>query len=248
MEGAAVLGRLSWQRATVVGLREETATARTLTLEVDGWSGHRPGQHVDVRLTAPDGYTAVRPYSIATPVNGSRIDVTVALVEDGEVSSYLVSGTEVGTEMEVRGPLGGWFVWNRDDPVPVQLIGGGVGVAPLMAMLREHGGVAERHPMRLLYSTRSPETLLYATELASRTQNPVPASAVTIMYTRNAPDTAARPAGRLTGSDIAAYGLPPTPRTRCYVCGPTGFVEAAVELLLKAGLATDNIRTERFGP
>ena len=242
------MGRLSWQRATVVDIREETATARTLTLEVDGWSGHRPGQHVDIRLTAPDGYTAVRPYSVATPVNGSRIDVTVALVEDGEVSSYLVSGAEVGTEMEVRGPLGGWFIWNRDDPVPVQLIGGGVGVAPLMAMLREHDRVAERHPMRLLYSTRGLETLLYAAELASRIQNPVPASAVTIVYTRNAPDTAVRPAGRLTGSDIAAYALPPTPRTRCYVCGPTGFVEAAVELLLKAGFATDNIRTERFGP
>ena len=242
------MGRLSWQHATVVGIREETATARTLTLEVDGWSGHRPGQHVDVRLTAPDGYTAVRPYSIATPANGSRIDVTVALVKDGEVSSYLVSGTEIGTEMEVRGPLGGWFVWNRDDPVPVQLIGGGVGVAPLMAMLREHDRVAERHPMRLLYSTRGPETLLYAAELARRTQNPVPASAVTVLYTRNPPDTAARPAGRLTVSDIAAYGLPPLPRTRCYVCGSTGFVEAAIGLLLKAGFATDNIRAERFGP
>jgi ferredoxin-NADP reductase len=248
VEGAAELGRLSWQRATVVGTREETATARTLTLEVDGWSGHRPGQHVDVRLTAPDGYTAVRPYSIATPANGSRIDVTVALVENGEVSSYLVSGTEVGTEMDVRGPLGGWFVWNRDDPVPVQLVGGGVGVAPLVAMLREHDRVAERHPMSLLYSTRGPETLLYAAELAWRTQNSVPASAVTVLYTRNPPATAARPAGRLTISDLAAYGLPPSPRTRCYVCGPTGFVETAIELLLKAGFATDNIRAERFGP
>ncbi len=112
------MGRLSWQHTTVVAVRDETATARTLTLEVDGWSGHRPGQHVDIRLVAADGYTAIRPYSIATPTDGSRIDVTVALVEDGEVSSYLVSVTEVGTEMEVRGPLGGWFVWDRTIPRP----------------------------------------------------------------------------------------------------------------------------------
>lgn len=239
---------MSWQRATVLGVREESATARTLTLQVDGWSGHRPGQHVDVRLTASDGYTAVRPYSIATPANGSRIDVTVGLVEDGEVSTYLFSGTEAGTELEVRGPLGGWFVWNRNDPAPVQLVGGGVGVAPLMAMLREHDRVAERHPMNLLYSTRSPETVLYAAELARRTQSPFPPSAVTVLYSRNPPATAARPAGRLTASDIAAYGLPPLPRTRCYVCGSTGFVEAAIEILLKAGFVTDNIRAERFGP
>ena len=232
----------------MVAIRDETATARTLTLEVDGWSSHRPGQHVDLRLTAVDGYTAVRPYSIATPASGSRIDVTVALVEDGEVSSYLVSGTDAGTVMEVRGPLGGWFVWDRDDPAPVQLIGGGVGVAPLMAMLREHDGVAERHPMHLLYSTRSPATLLYATELARRTEDADPASVVTVLYTRKAPDAAPRPAGRLTASDITTYGLPPTPRTTCYVCGPTGFVEESIDLLITAGFAANNIRAERFGP
>lgn len=232
----------------MVAVREETSTARTLTLLVEDWHGHRPGQHVDVRLTAPDGYTAVRPYSVATPTDDSRIDLTVALVEDGEVSSYLVRGTEVGTTMEVRGPLGGWFVWDRDDPAPVQLLAGGVGVVPLIAMLREHDSANERHPMRLLYSTRGPHTLLYGPELGCRTANPDPASGVTVLYTRKAPDDAARPSGRLTGSDIAAYALPPSSGVRCYVCGPTGFVEAGIELLVSAGFATDNIRAERFGP
>jgi ferredoxin-NADP reductase len=242
------LGGLTWQRATVVEVRDESDTARTLTLELDGWKGHRAGQHVDLRLTSPDGYTAVRPYSIATPTNGARIDLTVDLVEDGEVSSYLVTGAGVGAEMEVRGPLGGWFVWDRDDPAPVQLLGGGVGVAPLMAMLREHHRLTDRHPMRLLYSTRSPASLLYAEEIADLADDPDPASAVTVLYTRQPPDAAARPAGRISLSDITTYALPASPRTRCYVCGSTGFVEAGIEFLLTAGFATDNIRAERFGP
>ena len=215
---------------------------------VDGWHGHRPGQHVDVRLTALDGYTAVRPYSLAMPTDGARIDITVALVEDGEVSSYLVRGARVGTELEVRGPLGGWFVWDREDSAPVQLLGGGVGVVPLMAMLREHDRVPERHPMRLLYSTRSPEALLFGAELTRRAVPGAPPSTVTVLYTRSAPDDAARPSGRLSASDIAAYALPPSPRTRCYVCGPTGFVETGIELLETAGFAASNIRAERFGP
>jgi ferredoxin-NADP reductase len=241
------LGRLTWQRARVVGVLDETATARTLTLEIDAWSAHRPGQHVDVRLTAADGYTAVRPYSIATPANGSRIDLTVELTEKGEVSTYLVGGTKTGTELEVRGPLGGWFVWDGADPAPVQLVGGGVGVAPLMAMLRAHDWVAERGPMRLLYSVRSPKTLLYATELAGRIRSQDPTSAVTVLYSRASPDTEPRPPARITTSDIETYGLPPVPGTRCYVCGSTGFVEAAIELLIEAGFAADNIRAERFG-
>jgi ferredoxin-NADP reductase len=238
------LGRLTWRPATVVGVHDETATARTLTLEVRDWTGHRAGQHVDVRLTAPDGYTAVRPYSIATPADGSYIDLTVALVEDGEVSPYLVCGTGVGTELEVRGPLGGWFVWDADDVAPVQLVGGGVGVAPLLAMLRAHDRVTAPRPMRLLYATRSPETMLYAPELTRRVHAD---DAVTVVYTRKPPDDSVRPAGRITVADLAAYGLPPAPGTRCYVCGPTGFVEAAIQLLLEAGFAAGDIRAERFG-
>ncbi|NIK61379.1 FAD-binding oxidoreductase [Kribbella shirazensis] len=241
------MARLTWQRATVVGVLDETATARTLTLEIDAWSAHRPGQHVDVRLTASDGYTAVRPYSIATPPNGSRIDLTVGLADNGEVSSYLVAGAGIGTELEVRGPLGGWFIWDRDDPAPVQLVGAGVGVAPLMAVLRAHDSVTGRGPMRLLYSSRSPETLLYATELAGRTRSQNPTSAVTVLYTRAAPGADPRPPGRITTADIVAHGLPPVAGTRCYVCGSTGFVEAAIELVIEAGFAADNIRAERFG-
>jgi ferredoxin-NADP reductase len=247
MEGGKALGRLTWRPATVLAVRSETATARTLTLEVDGWRGHRPGQHVDLRLTAASGYTAVRPYSIASSTDGSRIDLTVQLVENGEVSSYLVAGTDVGTHVEVRGPLGGWFVWDRSDPAPVQLLGGGVGVAPLLAMLREHDRLPERHSMRLLYSTRGPETMLYAAEMSRRIQTSDPASAVTVLYTRTAPDAAARPSGRLSASDLVTYALPPLPRTRCYVCGPTSFVETGINLLLEAGFNADNIRAERFG-
>ncbi|HSE55443.1 MAG TPA: FAD-binding oxidoreductase [Nocardioidaceae bacterium] len=242
------MGRLSWRPATVAAIREETSTARSLALTVDGWPGHRPGQHVDLRLTAQDGYTAVRPYSLARPTDGSRIDITVALVEDGEVSSYLVGGARIGTELEVRGPLGGWFVWDREDPGPVQLLGGGVGVVPLTAMLREHDQVPDPHPMRLLYSTRSPEALLYGAELTRRVAHGAPSSTVSVLYTRDAPDDAARPPGRLSASDIAAYALPPSPRTRCYVCGPTGFVETGITLLEAAGFPASNIRAERFGP
>jgi ferredoxin-NADP reductase len=241
------LGRLSWRRATVTGIRDETATARTLTLDVDDWTGHRAGQHVDLRLTAPDGYQAVRPYSVATPGNGPSIDLTVALVDGGEVSGYLVSETKVGTELEVRGPLGGWFVWDRTDSVPVQLVGGGVGVAPLMAMVRDHDRAVDRPPMRLLYSTRGPETVLYAPELAWRTQNPDPLAALTVIYTRDNPPGHSRPAGRLTVADIETYGLAPSPQTRCYVCGSTGFVEFVIELLVAAGFTADGIRAERFG-
>ena len=241
------MARLTWQHATVVGIHQETTTARTLTLDVDGWLGHRPGQHVDVRLTADDGYTAVRPYSVATPRDGTLIDLTVELTEGGEVSSYLVADAALGTEMEVRGPLGGWFVWDPGDSAPVQLIGGGVGVAPLMAMLREHDRQVERHPMRLIYVTRDPGRLLYAKELVQRAEAVDPTSTITIVYTRHAPDSSARPPGRLTASDITVYGLPALSRTRCYVCGPTAFVEASIGLLEAAGFSGTDIRAERFG-
>jgi ferredoxin-NADP reductase len=241
------LGRLTWRRATVVALRDETATARTLTLEVDGWTGHRPGQHVDLRLTAPDGYSAIRPYSITTPDRASQIDITVERVADGEVSSYLVEDTAVGVAVDVRGPLGGWFVWDHQEDVPVQLVGGGVGVGPLMAMLREHDRAERVHPMRLLYSTRGPDTVLYAPELARRSADTDPASSVTLLFTRRAPGSATRPAGRISASDLSAYGLPPSGRTRCYVCGPTRFVEAGIDLLTSAGFSPQNIRAERFG-
>lgn len=236
-----------WQRATVVAVHDENPTARTLTLEIEGWPGHRPGQHVDIRLTAPDGYAAVRPYSIATPTDGPRIDLTIQHVDGGEVSSYLVRNASVGTQMDVRGPLGGWFVWSPDEPAPVQLLGGGVGVGPLMAILREHDAAPERRPMRLLYSTRDTETVLYREELARRISGSDPTSGVSVLFTRRAPDSAARPPGRITRSDLLSMGLPPSPRTRCYVCGPTGFVEAGINLLIRAGFKSENIRAERFG-
>jgi ferredoxin-NADP reductase len=242
------LGRLKWRRASLVDARHESRTARTLTLQVESWPGHVPGQHVDIRLTAPDGYTAIRPYSIATPAQEDRLDVTVSLVTGGEVSTYLVSDAPVGAEVEVRGPLGRWFVWDSNEVAPVQLLAGGVGVAPLMAMLRSHDRVPERHPMRLLYSTQSPLTLLYGEEIGRRALDEDATSTVTVLYTRQPPDAAARPVERLSLSDVLTYALPPTPRTRCFVCGSTGFVEKGIELLLAAGFPDRNIRAERFGP
>jgi ferredoxin-NADP reductase len=240
------LGGLSWRPATVVAIHDETASARTLTLDVEGWPGHQPGQHVDLLLRAPDGYTAVRPYSIATATDGRRIDVTVEHVDGGEVSSYLVRGSRPGTQVDVRGPLGGWFVWDRHDPGPVQLVAGGVGVSPLMAMVRAHEQVAGGSPMHLLYSTRAPESVLYRTELARLRADPDAATAVAILFTRLAP-AGDRPAGRLSAADLAACALAPSPQTRCFVCGPTGFVEAGIGLLIHAGFQGTNIRAERFG-
>src|SRR5215472_5661155 len=136
MARAAVLGRLTWRVATVADVRDETATARTIVLDVPGWPGHRPGQHVDVRLTAPDGYQAQRSYSIASAPGGSRIELTVQRLRDGEVSPYLTQTMEVGDRLELRGPVGGWFVWYPDDTVPVLLMAGGSGAVPLMSMIR----------------------------------------------------------------------------------------------------------------
>src|SRR5262252_10731640 len=157
MEGATVLGRVMWRTAKVVELRDETPTARTLALAVRDWPGHIAGQHVDVRLTAPDGYSAVRSYSIASaPSPDGGIETTVERLPNGEVSPYLTQEVMVGDELEVRGPIGGWFVWRRDQTEPIQLVAGGSGIVPLMAMLRSRALTGNVAPFRLLYSVREP--------------------------------------------------------------------------------------------
>ncbi|HEY3713956.1 MAG TPA: ferredoxin reductase [Jatrophihabitantaceae bacterium] len=244
MARTAVLGRLTWRVATVAALRDETATARTLVLDVPGWPGHLAGQHVDVRLTAADGYTAVRSYSIASDAAGERIEITVEQVRDGEVSPYLAQVAAVGIPLEVRGPIGGWFTWQPEQAEPVQLVGGGSGVVPLMAMVRAHATTHSAAPVRLLYSTRRPDTVIYSAELARRATAGLP---VDFAYSRAAPPGWARPPGRVDAALLAAVTFAPDVAPTCYVCGPTPFVEAVADLLLAAGHDAARVRTERFG-
>jgi ferredoxin-NADP reductase len=247
--------RLRWSAARLAETRDETPAARTLVFEVPGWPGHRAGQHVDVRLTAEDGYAAQRSYSIAAPADGDRIELTVQRVEDGEVSPYLVDAMEVGDRLEVRGPIGGWFAWpappDQDSGVPeaVLLIGGGSGVVPLRAMLRQRERLGSSVPFRLVYSVRTPEDVYYDDEL----RRPAGGVRIDLLYTRDAgaagaPGASARPAGRITGVDLDDEDWTGGAVPRVYVCGPTGFVEHVADLLVDLGQPSSTIRTERFGP
>ena len=230
-----------WRAARLVEVRAEASTGRTLCFEVPDWPGHLPGQHVDVRLTAEDGYTTQRSYSLTAPQNGERIEITVALVAGGEVSPYLVHDIEVGDQVEILGPLGGWFVWRAEQREPVALIGGGSGAAPLMAMWRAHAQADSSAPMRLICSVRTPGDVYFADEL--RTAGP---DAV-LLFTRAAPDGDARGAHRMDARDVATHVWPPDSQPTCYVCGPTPFVESVIALLLDAGHDPARIRAERFG-
>jgi len=243
---AAVLGRLTWRVATVVAIRPETATTSTLTLEVPDWPGHRAGQHVDVRLTAPDGYTTQRSYSIASATDSSTVDLTVQGVPDGEVSSYLVGVAMNGDQFELRGPIGGYFVWEPSAVDPVLLVAGGSGVVPLMAMIRTRAEAGSRVPFRLVYSVRDPDSAIYATELVRRVRDDRGLD-VSYVYTRAAPPDHPYPPGRLDAARLAEAGWPAELTPLCYVCGPTGFVEAAADLLVAAGHPAERIRTERYG-
>jgi ferredoxin-NADP reductase len=248
MARTAVSGRLGerlrWRVATLVGQREETPTTRTLVLDVPGWPGHLAGQHVDVRLTAEDGYSTQRSYSIASAPDGALLELTVQRVSDGEVSPYLVAGLLDGDPLELRGPVGGWFVWRPEQSEPVLLVAGGSGVVPLMAMIRARRQLGVTTPFRLLYSVRTPADRMYLAEL----QAPDPGLEVTFLYTRETPDGWSRRPARLGEADLATLAWPPSALATSYVCGPTGFVEHAADLLVALGQAPDRIRTERFGP
>lgn len=248
MAGTAVLGRLGerlrWRASTLVEQRVETASATTLVFQAPGWPGHLAGQHVDVRLTAEDGYSTQRSYSIASAADGERLELTVQRVPDGEVSPYLVEELAVGDQVELRGPVGGWFVWRPEQTEPVLLIAGGSGVVPIMAMIRARRAAANRAPFRLIYSVRTPEDRMYLSEL----RRADPGLDTTFLYTRRAPDGWSRPPARLDVRDLVAAGWPPDFEPTVYVCGPTGFVEHAADLLVDLGHSADRIRTERFGP
>jgi ferredoxin-NADP reductase len=247
MARAAVLGRLTWRAAQVRQVRDESATARTLVLEVPSWPGHLAGQHVDVRLTAEDGYSTQRSYSIASAPDGARVELTVERLEDGEVSPYLTDVLRPGDPLELRGPIGGWFVWRPEEPAPTLLTGGGSGVVPLMAMIRTRIARGSGTPMRLIYSTRGPDTLLYREELR-RLSDQDPALRVDLVYTRRAPAGWEGKVGRLDAAQLAALAWPPADRPASFVCGPTSFVEAVANLLIDQGHDPQRIKTERFGP
>jgi ferredoxin-NADP reductase len=239
---------------SVAALRDETATARTIVLDVPQWPGHLPGQHVDVRLTAPDGYSTERSYSIASAPTGDRtgppmVELTVQRLADGEVSPYLTQTLAVGYPLELRGPVGGWFVWDPDPAAtrPVLLVAGGSGVVPLMAMIRAHAAAGSRAPFRLIYSVRDAGAIFYAGELAER-ERAGDGLAVTYVYTRSAPAGSPLPAGRINSTVLASAGWPPEESPAVFVCGPTGFVEAVANLLTGAGHDPRAIKTERFGP
>ena len=245
MEGTAVLGRLTWLVAEVAQVRPETPRVKTLALDVAGWPGHRAGQHVDVRLTAEDGYQAQRSYSIASAPAGPRVELTVERIDDGEVSPYLTGEAMTGDLFELRGPVGGYFVW---DPAPegaVLLVGGGSGIVPLMAMARHRAAEGQKVPTRLLFSARSEEDIIYREELdrlASRRDG------FDAVYTL----TRAQPSGWTGYSRRVDRELldevTPDDLARTFVCGPTPFVEAVAETLVGLGHDPFRIKTERFGP
>ena len=245
MEGAALLGRLSWQLADVVDVIAETARVKTLALDVPGWQGHRTGQHVDVRLTAEDGYQVERSYSIASPPNGTTIELTVERLDDGEVSPYLTDELRAGDRLELRGPVGGYFVWEPALGGPVLLVGGGSGIVPLMAMIRERARAGVDVDMRLLFSSRSWDGVIYRDELERLSGN-----GLTIVHTltRSQPSGWTGYARRVDREMLAEIGPAAGTSPHVYVCGPTPFVEAVATALVDLGHEPRHIKTERFGP
>jgi ferredoxin-NADP reductase len=237
-----------WRVGTVFALHDETATARTITLEVPDWPGHVAGQHVDVRLTASDGYSAVRSYSIASAPNSKRrVELTIERLPNGEVSPYLTQELAVGDRLELRGPIGGWFVWRTQQTESIQLIAGGSGIVPLMAMIRSRASTGRIAPFRLLYSVREPRAIFYRDELQALSDHDHSVG-VSYAYTRSAPKDWPRPPGRIDAALIANTTWPSNLVPTCYVCGPTSFVESVAGLLSACGNSPDKIRTERFGP
>jgi ferredoxin-NADP reductase len=238
--GTAVLGRLTWLAATVTATRDETPRVRTLELDVAGWGGHRAGQHLDVRLTAEDGYEAQRSYSIASAPD-DPLAITVERLEDGEVSPYLVDELREDDVIEVRGPIGGYFVWDGDEPEPVLLVAGGSGVVPLMAMARLHARLGAETPMRLLYSSRTWQDVIYRDELDTL------GIEVVNTLTREQPPGWSGYARRIDDDLLREVAFPAADGPRVYVCGSTRFVDAAADGLVRLGYDPRSIRTERFG-
>jgi ferredoxin-NADP reductase len=242
METTAIRGRLSWRAATVVSVTWETASVATIVLDPPGWTGHRAGQHLDVRLTAEDGYSAERSYSIAS-APGEPLAITVERLEDGEVSPYLAGELRAGDELELRGPIGGYFVWEPGDGRPLTLLAGGSGVVPLRSMLRHRLNAGSDAPARLLYSSRSWQDVIYRDELG-RYHDGVQ---VSYTLTRSQPPGWTGHAGRIGPALLAEVAWPAVGNPLAYICGPTSFVETAAEGLVGLGYPPQRVKTERFG-
>jgi ferredoxin-NADP reductase len=245
MARAALSGRLTWQSAEVVEVLAETPRVETIAFDVADWAGHRAGQHVDVRLTAEDGYQAERSYSIASAPNGTRLELTVVRIADGEVSPYLADELRPGDRIELRGPVGGYFVWEPPQGGPLLLVAGGSGIAPLMAMIRLRAAAGDDVDTRLLFSSRGWDDVIYRDELERLNGN-----GLRVAHTL----TSSQPPGwtgyaRLVDAEmLAEIGPSPAERPRVYVCGPTPFAEAVTEALVHLGHDPQGIKTERFGP
>jgi ferredoxin-NADP reductase len=248
MERRTILGRLNWQLGEVVDTHMETAGSKSMLLAVPEWMGHRPGQHVDVRLTAEDGYQAQRSYSIASPPEkAGHIELTVERLEEGEVSPYLVDELRTDDKLELRGPIGGYFVWEAQMGGPLLLMAGGSGIVPLMAMIRHRQGVGSIVATRLLYSSRSYEDVIYRNELDLLASDD---NMLEVIYTL----TRTQPPGwtgyrrRIDAEFLREIVWPPEQRALAYICGPTQFVETAASGLISLGYEPARIKTERFGP
>jgi ferredoxin-NADP reductase len=246
MAGTAVLGRLTWQAGQVVDTVAETPWVKSLTLELPGWPGHRAGQHLDIRLTADDGYQTVRSYSIASPPEDPRIMVTVERLDDGEVSPYLVDEVRSMDALEVRGPIGGYFVWEISQGGPLLLVAGGSGIVPLMSMIRHRLAGDSSVPITLLYSVRSPEDVIFRDELDRLTsQQDIK---VVYTFTRSQPPGWTGYSRRIDASLLAEVAPPRGAHPLTYICGPTALVEQAATDMVTLGHDPARVRTERFGP
>jgi ferredoxin-NADP reductase len=238
--------RLTWQLTTVIELVDETARTKSIVLDAPGWPGHRAGQHVDVRLTAEDGYQAERSYSIASAPEDDGLVITVERLDDGEVSPYLTEELQPGDSLELRGPIGGYFVWEQSLGGPLLLVGGGSGVVPLRSMLRHHRATASSVPLRLLYSARSLADVIYREELMQTEGDDT--VDVRLTLTRERPDGWHGYSRRVDRELLEEVSWPAAAAPLVYVCGPTGFVEAVAGTLVALGHDAGRIRTERFGP
>ncbi len=240
------MGRLNWTLSEIREVIVETRRTKSLRLHVPGWENHLPGQHVDIRLTAEDGYQAERSYSIASAPNGEEIEITVEELEDGEVSPYLAEELHPGDSLELRGPIGGYFTWDVPDGGPLVLLAGGSGIVPLMAMLRHRANLKSDLPARLLYSARTIDDVIYRDELSKLAGD----AGVTVSYTL----TRAQPEGwdgytrRVDEAMLREWAWPASDRPLAYICGPTRFVEASANALIALGYDAARVKTERFGP
>ena len=244
---AAPIRSIAWQLATVAAVRDENATVRSFSLDLPAWPGHRPGQHVDVRLTAEDGYSVERSYSIASDPERGGVDITVERIPDGEVSAFLHDVVVPGDRFEIRGPIGGYFVWETALGGPLLLIAGGSGVVPLMAMLRHRAAAGSRVPARLLYSSRGADEIIYRAELDGLAAD---GTGLGVLHTL----TRSQPAGwtgysrRIDEAMLTDVLEPLGNGTKVFICGPTALVENAANALVRLGLPAAQVRTERFGP